>query len=68
MCHNVGMNDNELLQAGPMARRMRVPVRWLKAEAEKGNIPCLNAGGVFLFHPEVVERILLERAGKGEKQ
>jgi hypothetical protein len=45
-----------------MARWVRVPVAWLKAEAEAGRIPALRAGTVFLFDPATVERVLLERA------
>ena len=67
------MEDHERtsrpLNLGPMARRVRVPAKWLRAEAEAGRIPHLRAGSAFLFDPEVVERILLERVreagGKG---
>ncbi len=45
-----------------MARHLRVPVRWLKAEAEAGRIPHVKADAVLLFDPETVERVLLERA------
>ena len=45
-----------------MARRLRVPVAWLRTEAETGRIPHLKAGKVLLFDPETVERILHERA------
>jgi len=62
------MNDkaqNELLKAGPMARRLGVPARWLRAEAEAGRIPALKAENVFLFDPQVVSGLLAERARKG---
>ena len=37
--------------------------RGLRArEAEAGRVPHLKAGKVFLFDPEAVERVLLERA------
>jgi len=49
------------LNLGPMARRVRVPAKWLRAEAEAGRIPHLRAGSAFLFDPGVVERLLLER-------
>jgi len=51
-----------LLTAGEMARRLRVPVRWLKAEAEVGNIPHLKAESVLLFQADAVELVLVERA------
>lgn len=57
-------NESRLLPAGPMARRLRVPVRWLKAEAEAGRIPHVRADRVLLFDPETVEAVLLDRARK----
>ena len=45
-----------------MARHIRVPVAWLRAEAEAGRVPHLRAGTQLLFDPETVERVLLERA------
>ena len=42
--------------------RLRVPVKWLRAEAEAGRVPHLKAGKALLFDPEAVERVLLERA------
>jgi hypothetical protein len=53
----------KFLTAGPMARRLRVPVRWLRGEEpEAGRIPHVPAGKVLLFDPETVEQVLLERA------
>ncbi len=46
---------------GAMARRLRVPATWIRAEAEAGRIPHLRAGSALLFDPEVVERILMDR-------
>ena len=62
------ITQTKLLPVGPMARRLRVPVRWLRAEAEAGRIPHLQAERVLLFDPETVEAVLVERArnGKGE--
>ena len=42
--------------------RLRVPVRWLRAEAEAGRVPHVQAERVLLFDPETVERVLVERA------
>ncbi|MEK6676613.1 MAG: hypothetical protein AABZ47_13295 [Planctomycetota bacterium] len=58
------METNTLLPVGPMARRLRVPVLWLRLEVEAGRIPHLRAGRQFLFHPTTVERILTERAAQ----
>lgn len=51
-----------LLPAGPMARRLRVTVAWLRSEADAQRVPCLRAGRTYLFSPEAVERVLTERA------
>lgn len=51
-----------LLPLSPMARRLRVPVAWLRAEADAGRVPCLRAGSRYLFAPEVVTRVLADRA------
>lgn len=53
-----------LLPINIVARRLRVPVRWLKAEAEAGHVPCLKAGKAILCDPQAVESALLERARK----
>ncbi len=52
----------KLVPLGPLARRLRVPARWLREEAEAGRVPCLHAGKALLFDPEAVEQVLLERA------
>lgn len=45
-----------------VARRLNVPVRWLREQVELGRIPGLRAGSQLLVVPEVVERILRDRA------
>ena len=50
-----------------MARRLHVPVQWLREQAEAGNIPHLKAGRALLFDPEAVERVLLQLARGGGK-
>ncbi len=56
--------ESKLLPLGPTARRFRVPMKWLRKEAQAGKIPHLDADGIFLFDPSVVERILLKRAAR----
>jgi hypothetical protein len=56
----------KLLPVGPMARFLRVPVRWLRAEAEAGRIPHVKADRQLLFDPETVEAVLLDRAHRVE--
>jgi len=59
----VGMiEDNKKpLYLGAMARQLRVPSTWLRAEAEAGRIPHLRAGSALLFDPDVVARIVFDR-------
>ena len=52
----------KLLTTGQMARHVRVPVAWLREEAEADRVPHLKAGRVFLFEPGAVEAALVERA------
>jgi hypothetical protein len=54
--------QSRLLPLNRMARELRVPVRWLRAEAEAGRIPHVKAEQVLLFDPETVEAVLLARA------
>jgi len=51
-----------------MARRLRVSVKWLRAEAEAGRVPHVRADRAFLFDPDAVERVLVERAQRAEGQ
>ena len=46
-----------------MARRLRVTVRWLKAEAEAGRIPAIRTEKSFLVVPAAVEAALAKLAG-----
>jgi hypothetical protein len=53
---------SQLVPIRLVARWLRVPVRWLRAEADAGRIPCLRADNQFLCDLEAVEAVLLERA------
>lgn len=52
---------NRILPLNYVARALRVPVRWLREEAQAGRIPCLRAGDRYLANVEEVEAALLER-------
>ncbi len=54
----------QLLPLPKMARELRVPVAWLREEAEASRLPAVKAGGALLFHPPTIERILVERASQ----
>ena len=56
------IQSQRLLPLSFMARRLRVPVKWLRAEAESGRIPCIVAGSAILFDAQRVEAELLARA------
>jgi hypothetical protein len=56
---------SRLLPLNVIARRLRVPVRWLRAEAQAGRIPTLRADNKYLCDFEAVESALLQRA-RGE--
>jgi len=60
------MENARLVPIGVMARRLRVPVAWLKQEAEANRIPSLRAGRAILVEPDAVMAALVERA-KGVK-
>src|SRR5579864_9043325 len=51
-----------LLPLNVVARRLRVTVGWLRAEAEAGRIPSLRADKAILCDLAAVEAALLERA------
>ena len=55
-------NSTRLTPLSVLARRLRVPTRWLRAEAESGRLPAVRAENQYLFDAATVERILLERA------
>ena len=50
------------LPIGPAARHLRLPVSWLKAEADAGRLPCVRAGRRLLFNVAAVAALLAERA------
>lgn len=52
----------KVLPIAAMARRLRVHVRWLRAEAEAGRIPHVRAERAILVDPAAVEAALLARA------
>jgi hypothetical protein len=59
---------SRVLPLNVMARRLRVPLSWLRAEADAGRIPCLRAGNRYLCDPEAVEAALLARARQPVRQ
>ncbi len=60
------METKNLISLNLAARRLRVPLRWLKAEAEAGRVPALKAETQWLCDFVAVEAALIERARAGE--
>lgn len=67
------MSDERLVPVTlpEMARRLRVPAKWLREQALKGRIPHLRAGSAFLFDPSAVQeavlRLLREQAQEASR-
>lgn len=59
-------HETKLLPLPHAARRLRVPAKWLREEAEAGRIPHLKAGGRLMLHLPTVEKVLLRRAAGEE--
>ena len=58
------LNPAPLLTLSRMSRELGVSRDWLREEAESGALPSVRAGDAFLFHPPVIERILVQRASQ----
>ena len=65
-CFNFRFEKPKLIPLFAMAQRLYVSAKWLRAEAEAGKIPHLKAGSKILFNPDVIEKLLIERANKGD--
>ena len=53
---------DEPLPLNRAARLLRVPAKWLRAEADAGRVPHLRAGRAILIHVPTVAKLLGERA------
>lgn len=58
-------NDNPQLVSLPaLAEALKLPERWIKAEADAGRIPHLRIGKRYRFNRKAVEAALAQRAGQ----
>ncbi|MHC4533540.1 MAG: helix-turn-helix transcriptional regulator [Planctomycetota bacterium] len=49
-------NDNEnLVSIGQLSRKLKISVVWLKAQADKGILPCINVDGKLLFNLKTIK-------------
>ena len=55
---------NELFSLSRLARRLGVTQRWLRDQADGGHLPCLRAGGRYLFNLAAVQEALAEKAAQ----
>jgi hypothetical protein len=58
------MKSDNLHNLYGLSRELNLPVKWLKAKAVKGQIPCLKIGRRFRFNIEAVKAALLEMAAE----
>jgi hypothetical protein len=52
----------ELLSLARMARRLDVASKWLRDQADAGEVPSLKAGTRYLFNAAAVEQVLADKA------
>jgi len=57
-----GMERQTFVTLHVLARRLGLPVAWLKAEAMASRIPSLKAGRRMMFESDAVARALRQRA------
>jgi len=59
------MKNENLQNLFGLSKELNLPVKWLKAKAVKGQIPCLRIGRRFRFNVDAVKAALSEMAAKG---
>jgi hypothetical protein len=59
------MKNDNLINLYTLSKELNLPVKWLKAKAVEGHIPCLRIGRRFRFNIEAVNAALLKMAAKG---
>ena len=55
-----------LITIGQLSRKLKISIVWLKQQADKGVLPCMNAGGRLLYNLEAVKIKLAELAEQGD--
>jgi hypothetical protein len=60
--------DVEVLPLARAARRLGVPARWLRAEADAGRVPYLRAGARYLFDLRALTNALARRATRSSDE
>ncbi len=57
----------QLLSLPALAEALKLPERWIKAEADAGRIPHLRIGKRYRFNRESVVAVLAQRAAQSGK-
>jgi hypothetical protein len=61
----ISPDTNDLLNLPTCAARLGLPIRWLKAHAQAGDVPCLKVTNrLFLFDPLAVRQALIRMAAE----
>ena len=61
---------NNLITISQLSRKLRISVFWLRRQADRGVLPCLDADGKLFFNLKAVKiklAKLAEREGQNEK-
>jgi excisionase family DNA binding protein len=59
--------DAQLLSLPALAEVLKLPTRWIRAEADAGNIPHLKVGNRYRFNRNAVLEVLAKRAAQAGK-
>jgi excisionase family DNA binding protein len=59
--------NEQLLSLPALAEALKLPERWIKAEADAGRFPHLKIGKRYRFNRETVVAVLAERAAASGK-
>ena len=56
---------DDLISISQLSRKLKISIIWLKAQADKDVLPCIDADGKLLFNLQAVRNKLAELAAKG---
>ena len=57
--------DTKYIRLKELARATRLPIAWLRREAEAGRLPCIRAGRPRMFDLAAVLKALADRQQEG---
>jgi len=62
------IGKDQLANLNELAYSLKLPLDWLKAQADTGRIPCLRIGRKRLFNISAVRQTLAQLAAEGSKR